>query len=212
GADRAGLAVVAVGTVGGTDAVEAVTLHDAGEALALAGASDVDLFAGGEGVDTELLADRVGRGVSGADLDQVATRGHTGLGEVTGHRLVDLACLDLAEADLDGVVAIGLGLADLSHDVGRGSDHGDGNNLVVLVPHLGHAELGAQQPLHVSFESHLLGPQSLISMSTPAGRSRRISESTVFGVGSMMSMRRLCVRISKCSRESLYLWGERMTQ
>jgi hypothetical protein len=49
-------------------------------------------------------------------------------------------------------------------------------------------------------------------MSTPAGRSRRIRESTVFGVGSMMSMRRLWVRISKCSRESLYLWGERMTQ
>src|SRR5579875_3648047 len=49
-------------------------------------------------------------------------------------------------------------------------------------------------------------------MSTPAGRSSRISESTVFGVGSMMSISRLCVRISKCSRESLYLCGERMTQ
>src|SRR6476620_11772568 len=49
-------------------------------------------------------------------------------------------------------------------------------------------------------------------MSTPAGRSSRISESTVFGVGSMMSIRRLCVRISKCSRESLYLCGDRITQ
>src|SRR6516162_5906917 len=49
-------------------------------------------------------------------------------------------------------------------------------------------------------------------MSTPAGRSRRISESTVLGVGSIMSISRLCVRISKCSRESLYLCGERMTQ
>src|SRR6266581_5589136 len=49
-------------------------------------------------------------------------------------------------------------------------------------------------------------------MSTPAGRSSRISESTVFGVGSMMSIRRLCVRISKCSRESLYLCGDLMTQ
>src|SRR5947207_8067359 len=49
-------------------------------------------------------------------------------------------------------------------------------------------------------------------MSTPAGRSSRISESTVFGVGSMMSIRRLCVRISNCSRESLYLCGDRMTQ
>lgn len=39
-----------------------------------------------------------------------------------------------------------------------------------------------------------------------------MSESTAFGVGSMMSMSRLCVRISKCSRLSLYLWGDRMTQ
>src|SRR5215472_7855989 len=49
-------------------------------------------------------------------------------------------------------------------------------------------------------------------MSTPAGTSSRIRESTVLGVGSMMSISRLCVRISKCSRESLYLCGERMTQ
>jgi hypothetical protein len=51
----------------------------------------------------------------------------------------------------------------------------------------------------------------LISMSTPAGSSMRCSESTVFGVGSRMSMRRLWMRISKCSRLSLSLWGERMT-
>src|SRR5215217_9105444 len=49
-------------------------------------------------------------------------------------------------------------------------------------------------------------------MSTPAGRSRRIRLSTVLGVGSRMSMRRLWVRISKCSRESLSLWGLRITQ
>src|SRR5688572_28090906 len=48
-------------------------------------------------------------------------------------------------------------------------------------------------------------------MLTSAGRSRRISESTALGVGSMMSIRRLWVRISKCSRLSLYLWGDRMT-
>ena len=48
-------------------------------------------------------------------------------------------------------------------------------------------------------------------MSTPAGRSSRIKESTVLGVGSMMSIKRLCVRISKCSRLSLYLCGERIT-
>src|SRR6266540_2176572 len=49
-------------------------------------------------------------------------------------------------------------------------------------------------------------------MSTPAGRSRRINESTVFAVGSRMSINRLWVRISKCSRESLSLCGERTTQ
>ena len=50
-------------------------------------------------------------------------------------------------------------------------------------------------------------------MSTPAGRwSRRWSESTVFGVGWWMSISRLWVRISKCSRESLSLNGERITQ
>src|SRR5215210_3250537 len=49
-------------------------------------------------------------------------------------------------------------------------------------------------------------------MSTPAGRwSRRWSESTVLGVGWWMSIRRLWVRISKCSCESLSLNGERMT-
>ena len=45
----------------------------------------------------------------------------------------------------------------------------------------------------------------LISMSTPAGRSRRWSASTVFGVCSTMSTSLLWTRISKCSRLSLYL-------
>src|SRR5665648_478230 len=48
-------------------------------------------------------------------------------------------------------------------------------------------------------------------MLTSAGRSRRINESTALGVGSTMSIRRLWVRISNCSRLSLYLCGERMT-
>ena len=39
-----------------------------------------------------------------------------------------------------------------------------------------------------------------------------MSESTVFGVGEWMSINRLCVRTSKCSRESLSLNGDRITQ
>src|SRR3990170_3387780 len=48
-------------------------------------------------------------------------------------------------------------------------------------------------------------------MSTPAGRLRPISALTVFAVGSMMSMSRLWVLISNCSRESLSTCGPRMT-
>src|SRR5918998_5772238 len=48
-------------------------------------------------------------------------------------------------------------------------------------------------------------------MSTPAGTLRRISASTVRDVGSSTSIRRLWVRISNCSRESLSMKGERMT-
>ena len=39
-----------------------------------------------------------------------------------------------------------------------------------------------------------------------------MSASTVFEVGSRMSIRRLCVRISNCSRESLSTCGQRITQ
>ena len=53
------------------------------------------------------------------------------------------------------------------------------DDLVVLIPELGHAELGAQDALDDSFAVVHLGPHgSLISMSTPAGRSRRISTQT----------------------------------
>ena len=130
-----------------------MTLHGAGEALALAGAGDVNLLASSEGVDGELLAHRVRRRVTGADLDQVATGGGARLGEVAGARLVHLAAVDLAEAELDGVVAVGLGQADLGDHVGGRRDHGDGDDAVVLVPELGHAELGAQQTLQVAFKS-----------------------------------------------------------
>src|SRR5205814_6995959 len=81
-------------------------------------------------------------------------------------------------------------------------DHRDGRDDAGLgIEDLRHAYLAAED-----------SPHSLISMSTPAGRSRRMSESTVFGVGEWMSIRRLCVRTSKCSRESLSLKGLRITQ
>src|SRR5699024_12810535 len=52
---------------------------------------------------------------------------------------------------------------------------------------------------------------NLISTSTPLGKSNFINASTVLAVGLTISIKRLCVRISNCSRESLYLCGERIT-
>ena len=212
-ADGAWRAVLAVHTVGSTQTTETVTLHDASGALALAGAGDVDEIGLGEHVSSDLLAQGVFGGVGGAQLDEVTSRGHTSLLEVASLRLGDVLRLDGPVAKLDGGVAISLGRAHLSDDTRSGLDDGHGNEPIVLVPQLGHAELGAQHALDSAFIGHGAQPHgSLISMSTPAGRSRRISESTVFGVGSRMSMSRLWVRISKCSRLSLYLWGERITQ
>jgi hypothetical protein len=51
----------------------------------------------------------------------------------------------------------------------------------------------------------------LISISTPAGRFNRISISIVFESGSTTSINRLCVRISKCSCESLSINVDRRT-
>src|ERR1700693_1794198 len=52
---------------------------------------------------------------------------------------------------------------------------------------------------------------SLISTSTPLGRSSFMRASTVCGVGSRLASRRLWVRISNCSRDVLSTWGERST-
>src|SRR5699024_9530874 len=81
-ADRAGLAVVAVGTVGGTHTAEAVALHHAGVALALARTGDVDDVTGGEHLRAQLLADLVVLDRSGTQLRDVATGCHAGLVEL----------------------------------------------------------------------------------------------------------------------------------
>ena len=122
-----------------------------------------------------------------ADLAEVTTRCNALLGEVTAHGLVDLLLLDVAETELNSLVAVGLSGLHLANRVGLCLDNGDGDDLVVLVENLGHADLFTED----SVDHSRYPPYSLISMSTPAGRSRRMSESTVLGVGSRMSMRRL---------------------
>src|SRR5689334_17447201 len=203
--------MLALGAVRGAEALEAVPLHDARVALALAPAGHVDVLPAGEHLGGDLLPERVLGRVIGPQLGHVPARGQAGLLDHPADRLGHLARIDLAEAELHGRVAVVVGGLYAGHHARSGLDHRDRHDLPGVVEDLGHAKLGAQDPFDLLAHGRCV-PQSLISMSTPAGRSRRISESTVLGVGSMMSISRLCVRISKCSRESLYLCGERMTQ
>src|SRR6185503_4584476 len=106
-------------------------------------------------------------------------------------------------------------------------------HIALLVEDLRHADLFSQNPCNCHFFltssckalgdalPELFAPDrarlphrcyfsnALISTSTPAGRSSFISASTVCCVGSRMSIRRLCVRISNASRDFLSTWGER---
>src|SRR5690606_4124219 len=211
GADRAGGAVLLVVAVGSALTGEVVALHDAGEAFALGGAGHVGLLAGLEHVGHgDLLAELEPGHVGDPDLEQGPTRRHAGLGVVALQGLVDPVGVGFTERDLDGGVAVLLRRLDLDDAHRSCLDDGDGARLGVLVEDLGHAQLLTDD--RGECRLRLLGRHSLISTSTPAGSSRRISESTVFGVGSRMSISRLWMRISKCSRESLWTCGPRMTQ
>ena len=156
GADAADATVRGLVAVGGALAGEAVALHGAGEALALGGAGDVDVLDVAEHVHADLLADLVRGGVRGADLHDVATRGHAGLLEVAGLGLVGLTGVNLAVGDLDGVVAVHVLGAHLGHDARPGLDDGHRDDPVLLVEDLGHAELGAQDALDLVFTHYLV--------------------------------------------------------
>src|SRR2546426_822041 len=90
----------------------------------------------------------------GTQLDEVPARGDVRGLVVAGHRLGDLARVDLPVGELDGGVAVLLLGADLGDDAWPGLDDGDRNDPVVLVEDLGHAELLAQY----AFGCHLYSP------------------------------------------------------
>src|SRR5713226_5223987 len=109
------------------------------------------------------------------------------------------------ETDLNGRIAVVFGRLDLRDRTRTGLDGRDRPDQAALFEDLGHAQLAPQQAFGKGRR------HSLISMLTPAGRLSRIRASTVLDVGSRMSISRLCVRISNCSRESLSMNGERKT-
>ena len=60
---------------------------------------------------------------------------------MTGHRLVNVADLDFAEAVLISRIAVILYRLDLGDNAGTGLDSSYGNNIPAFIKKLGHAEL-----------------------------------------------------------------------
>src|SRR5207253_3409217 len=185
--------------------VEVVPLDRAGEPRSVGNTGDLDLLSRLERLDGHVLAhDQL---ALTAQLEQAAVgTADVVLLQVPELGLRDLALGGLVVGNLDRVVTVRVRGLDLDHGARGGLDHRHRRDDARLrVEDARHSQL-------LSDDSLQRVTYSLISMSTPAGRSSRMSESTVFGVGEWMSIRRLCVRISKCSRESLSLNGERITQ
>src|SRR5947199_5338938 len=103
--------------------------------------------------------------------------------------------LGRAKAQLD------LGPRQLHHGARARLDHRDGHVRSFLVEEPRHPELASDQSVH----------STLISTSTPAGRSSFVSASTVWDRESRMSISRLCVLSSNCSRLFLSMCGLRST-
>ena len=82
-----------------------------------------------------------------AELHEGDAGRHARLLVVAGERLVELARILRPEGHLEGAVAVGLGRLDLHHTAGSHFDHGHGNDAVLVVPHLSHADLLADDRL-----------------------------------------------------------------
>src|SRR5262245_26332100 len=197
-ADRAGLAVAGV-AVRGRAAAKAMAMNHALEAAPLGGAGDLYQLAGGEDVHLHLRAERRGLTAVHGEHAEHARRGIepcllgvTDLGP--GGRLLPPG----AESQLNST------LPHLHHMARPSLDHGDRHGGAVLREDAGHAQLPADQSCAHRYST-------LISTSTPAGRSSLVSASMVWGRESLMSSRRLWVRSSNCSRLFLSMCGLRNT-
>ena len=138
--DRARGPVVLVVAVARALALEVVTLHRPGEALALADGGHVDLGAGGEDVDLDLLADLEPVDRLETQLDEPPARVDRRLGEVPSGRLVQLLGVAVPVGDLQGAVAVALRGLHLDDAHRLDAEHRHRDDLVVD-PLLAHADL-----------------------------------------------------------------------
>ena len=108
-----------------------------------------------------LVASLVLACVLNAGLAQITHGLDARLLEVASHRLVDLLRLDVAKADLNGLIAVSLFGLYLRHRAGASQNDGDGDDVVVFIPHLGHPKLTAENCVDhsLSLPSVVMGRQ-----------------------------------------------------
>src|SRR5699024_9347562 len=94
-ADGPGLAVVALGAVGGETSGEAVPLHRAREPFTFGGSDRVDLLAGLEGLGRKFLANLIRVGIRGPHFSHVTARGDPERIEALAQRLGDPSRINL---------------------------------------------------------------------------------------------------------------------
>src|SRR5215813_11801432 len=197
--------------VRGAQAAEIPALHATGKALADRGPGHVDKLPDDEVIGGDLGTDRDQIALLHPELGELALGLDLGDGEMTAVRLGQVLGSARAGAELQRHVAV-LVLGAVGDDLAIGeAQHRDRHVLATVRKDAGHPDLLCDHSGTHVWCPVSLAAQSLISTSTPAARSSFISASTVCGVGSTMSSRRLWVRISNCSRLFLSMCGERLT-
>src|SRR5688572_16139955 len=179
-----------------------MALDYAGESLAERRPLHVHLLSNLEDLDADLSANFQRRKLFRRRLEfaQQVARLDGSFGQVPGERLPDARRTPLAERDLHGGIAVVVGCLDLSDPVVGHVQHGHGQGVAVVREDARHADLAADQsnthvnPLIVCPDA--AGPRlqlarrpflllrycTLISTSTPAGKSSFIKASTVLSV------------------------------
>src|SRR5439155_1952693 len=166
---------------------------------------DVHVLARLEQGDRQVLAHLVRRSVGDAELLQVPGGRKIALLELAQHRPREARLLVGAEAELDRGVAVPRGRPHLGDGARSRLDHGHRQDVALVVVELRHADLFADEA------DHGVVSQVLISMSTPAGMSSFSRASMVCALDRVMSISRLWIRISNCSRDFLSTCGLRST-
>src|SRR5213082_3349936 len=197
GSDRPGLAVPRVAVGLGAPA-EVMAVHHALEAATLGHARDLYAVALREDRHRHALARlrRLALRAQHEALQHARRRLAAGLLHVAGQGFGGALRLLDAKAELD------LRARHLHHRARARFDHRDGHVRALGVEHARHAQLATNQSGHY---------WTLISTSTPAGRSSLVSASIVCERESRMSISRLCVFSSNCSRLFLSMCGLRST-